>query len=358
MTEPQRDRFDDELRAFLATEARAIDGAPSVSEMAARISANVGTRGLALRPAPMLAWALLAALLAIALVGIALIGVGGRRDGLAVDVESVPSVRSHEAVFLRVDPDGDVVVVAVGGTALRQREVLRLPGGRPGDGRLAGDPVGAVARSGLLAVPRPIQGQFRWEIVDLRAPAADPIVVPGIQQDVEPFLRSRPYVVPDARGGVFWGPRDRLAIVWYEHIPLPDVTNGFGLDVYVTFVDGRTGEAQTVDLPEEELIVLPYWAADGSGVLVGSSSPDRPLASGVLRPDGTVVDGVPPQVTSFCLDPDPSAPLVDPQTPLDGFECDSPDRRMTYRWPDTLTPDEAPSFQVDGAWAGWMEVES
>jgi hypothetical protein len=76
MTERERDEtFDLQLHDFLAWQASDTAGAPSATEVAARISSRVGAPSTALRLAlPRLAWVVLAGLLIAALLGLGMIG--------------------------------------------------------------------------------------------------------------------------------------------------------------------------------------------------------------------------------------------------------------------------------------------
>ncbi len=78
MTERQRDEtFDLQLHDFLAWQASDTAGAPSATEVAARISSRVGAPSTELRLAlPRLVWVVLAGLLIVALAGLGLAGAG------------------------------------------------------------------------------------------------------------------------------------------------------------------------------------------------------------------------------------------------------------------------------------------
>ena len=204
---------------------------------------------------------------------------------------------------------------------------------------------GAVSTSGLLAVPRPAALKFRWEIVDLAKPEAEPFVVAGTEQARKPFLPTTPYVGLDDVGGAFWGPRDQLAIVTFELVPTGDPSS-YSRDWYLTFVDGRTGDARRVDVPDGDEYVLPRWAPDGSGVLLESRVTEQ--VTGVLRQDGTIDREIPDEAWSFCED-----------IARAGTDCQSPDRAIVVRMPGKVAPSHGPAFEVPAAtWAGWMEVPS
>ena len=393
MTHQMRDdQVDGQIRDFLAWQAGETAGAPSATEMAARVSSGVGTRTLTPRLAPQLAWVLLAGLLVLALMGALLIG---------GSLLPTPPVRtSYEAVFLRLELLGDapeVVVVGVN-TQGRQREIARLPEAWVaygiGEGSLA--PMGAVSSTGLLAMPsnRGETGQpapqMHWEIFDLHRPGADPIVVPGIRDFVEQ-LPTIPYFTPGMRPSVFWGPGDRVAIPWYDCIPDPNDARSCTPDYHLSFVEGRTGTTTPVDVPDP-LWVLPQWAPDGSGVVIGDARNGigDVVPSGVLLPDGTVTEEVPEGAEDSCRTSYRSGAeftvtanaLVrrngdgsrDELLQLDdiGFACLAPDdSSIVY----TIGPGSGrgtvnaaqpkggliasgsgASFEVEGNFAGWLEV--
>ena len=137
---------------------------------------------------------------------------------------------TYEAVFLRlevVDGASEVTVIGVNAEG-RERQIARLPGAwvayhiRNPEGFLA--PTGAVSVGGLLAIPshrgEQVERAMHWEIYDLHLPDAKPIVIPGITQDVE-LIGLTPYFSEGTHPSVFWGPGERLAIPWNEHIPDP-----------------------------------------------------------------------------------------------------------------------------------------
>ena len=161
------------------------------------------------------------------------------------------SPASYEAVVIRTDSvqagTPDLLVVAVDATG-REREIARLPGrAGPWDGNGYYRPPAAISPTGLLAIPKGPGGQMHWEIIDLLRPEAAPIVVPGIEQDVEQ-LQDMPYFSPDMRPGIFWGPDDLLVIPWYDRVAqvCPSCSN---LDWHVSFTDGRTGVATANRVP-------------------------------------------------------------------------------------------------------------
>ena len=224
MTDRMREeQLDREIRGFLAWQAEDIADAPSATEIATYIGSRVRTRTLVPSLAPQLVWVVLAGLLIAALAGAALVG------SSLLQSDPHPLGRSYEAVFLRIevaegslrrgytDRPSEVVVVGVNAEG-REREIARLPGAwvaygvgtGPGEvGYLA--PMGAVSPSGLLAMPGnrgeanlSLQSpMMHWEIFDLRRPQADPIIVAGIRQDIEQFPLTPQRV--DVGGGAFWG---------------------------------------------------------------------------------------------------------------------------------------------------------
>jgi hypothetical protein len=269
-------RLEDRLLARAAVASRPFDAA----EIARRVVAANGRRrsiGWLAWPStrPALGWLVVALLLTLALLG-AIAGIGALP-------RNEPVRTSYEAVFLRLEVVGgspEVLVVSFNAEG-REREIARLPGAwvaydiqasATERGFLA--PMGAVSPTGLLAIPSDrgdANLQMRWEIFDLHRPEAEPIVIAGIQQFVE-SLRETPYFEVDPRGGAFWGPGERLAILWY-----PDA--GGAVNLQLTYVEGRTGAATPVGLTGT---VLPQWASDGSGVFVG--------AGRILRLDGSETD--------------------------------------------------------------------
>jgi hypothetical protein len=202
---------------------------------------------------------------------------------------------------------------------------------------------------------------MHWEIFDLHRPQAEPLIIAGIQEHFE--LLSEPnFNAPEEfwLGGhsVSWGPGERLAIPYKRFSGL----GNFG-DRQVAFVEGRTGAATSVDLPDD-LAVLPYWAADGSAVVVESGNLDVDSRQ-LLRPDGTLTDatarvaaGEPTcrtpdasgfDVSSGCLAPDASS-IVEVGVVGDGSSSASaPLARLTV-------PRSGRSFEISGSFAGWLQV--
>ena len=266
-------RLEERLRARAAVASRPFDAA-GIARKVVAVNGRRRSIGWLAWPStrPALVWLIVALLLTIALLG-TIAGIGGfpRND---------PIRTSYEAVFLRLEvvdrsPVVQVVSVNVEG---REREIARLAGAwvaydiqtsATEGGFLA--PMGAVSPTGLLALPSDrgdADLQMHWEVFDLHRPQAEPIVIPGIEQFVEQ-LRDTPYFRVNPRGGVFWGPGERLAILWYNPI-------GGVPDLQLTFIEGRTGVSTPVSLTGT---VLPQWASDGSGVFSEAGL--------ILRPDGS-----------------------------------------------------------------------
>ena len=215
-----------------------------------------------------------------------------------------------------------------------------------------------ISRGGRLAIPVATDGtRLRWQVYDLHHPEAAPIVVPDIEQDVEQ-IQAIPFYRSDMRPSVIWGPDERLAIPWYEGDPRA---------WKLTFVDGRTGAASTVNVPGDRRL-MPAWAADGSGVLLGGGLTSSADPVGILRPDGTVADASGAALELACRTRD--APFQDPSRREATFSCLSPNDAMHVTDGidgDSSSPASAPTsslsseitgdrFSVDGKFAGWMEV--
>lgn len=355
---------------------------------------------LVLSPTLRMALVLLGLLL-VTSIGLAAVGGLLRNDG--IDAKPVPTNDTetgsgvYEAVFLRLEVDGSREVVVVGVNAQGdEREIARLPGAweayQIDDGQYLA-PMGAVSNSGLLAMPsRRGEGasglSMHWEIFDLHRPGAEPIVVDGIRQDIEQ-LESTPYFSLEMlRPSVFWGPGDRVAIPWYNRRPDPDDPNAFGFDRHVSLVEGRTGVATSVDVPDTTAVgVLPYWTADGSGVLF-NTRPDVDSAQ-VLRGDGTLTDLAGAVADSACStryrsgaeisirsgrvelrNPDGSLDELSSPGPAQ-FACIAPDESAIVVSVDVsgfstspasnpmaaLIPASGGSVEVEGSFAGWLDVD-
>lgn len=349
MTDRMRDDLlDGEIRTFLAWQADDIADAPTATEMAIRIGdrARSGTRGL--RLTPQIVWVALAGLLILALIGVAA-GALSQRQPI-----QPPSSRAYEAVFLRTEVvDGAQQVVVVGVNAKgHQRQIATLPDAWVNEASVGSlgwnlPPMGAVSPSGLLAIPSGGSDlMMHWDIFDVHRSEAEPVAVAGIESFIEQ-LRDTPYWIVNGRGGVFWGPGERLAILWYPCC-------GGAVDLHLTFVEGRTGAATSVDIPEGRT-VLPAWASDGSGVFVGSGPADVEPRR-VLRRDGAVTDAPAALAQGSCRMPSGFA-----------LACLAPDDSMiadigggttaSGRGARLITQGNGASFDVNGSFAGWLEVD-
>jgi len=270
------DQLDHDIRDFLAWDAQDVTDAPTATEMAMRISSRPATRMTWPRLAPGLAWVLLAGLLILAIAGVAVIGARLLSD------DTVPIGRSYEAVFLRFDePTAARAGVLVIGVDAQGRE--RLIAHLPEAGYNAGydKPIGVVSRSGLLALPASSNAaNFHWEIVDLAAPAAEPVVVAGIEQFRESLFPPHEGFV--AMGPV-WGPGERLAIPWSEQVSRSEAIR------HLSFVDPRTGVSRATEVPDG-MSVVSQWASDGSGIAVESDRTGIAGGRTVLLPDGTLAN--------------------------------------------------------------------
>lgn len=351
MTDRMNDeQFDRELRTYLAWQAEDVADAPTPTEMAIRIGERAGARTRGLRLTPQLVWVVLASLLILALIGAAVAGMSQRQT------VQPPLSKAYEAVFLRLEVvDGTPVVLVVGvNNQGRERQIARLPDAWAAYDIQATDtergflaPMGAVSPRGFLAVPSGGGDlMMHWEIFDLHRPQAEPIVIAGMEQFIEQ-LRETPYWKVNPRGGVFWGPEERLANLWYA-------PGGGEVDLQLSVIDGRTGNATAVAIPAGQ-VVLPYWASDGSGVFLGNSSSDV-TPRRVLRLDGTVIDTPATLAESTCRSPGGSA-----------FACLAPDDSMiadisggtnaSQRVAMVIAQASGASFEIHGSFAGWLEVD-
>lgn len=268
------DQLDREIRVFLAWQAEDVVDAPNATEMALRIGARTSAVGAWTRPRGHLAWVALALLL------IGLAAAASLASGL-FPPQDVVIGRSYEAVFLRlqaVGSDIDVIVVAVNAQGV-EREIVHLPtrsawvrDGAGGPNALLGS-LAAVSPTGLLALPRTTGDyMFGWSIVDLYRPEAAPIVVPALEQDFD----VRTYW-GQLRPAALWGPDERVAIFTYER---GDSGGGFR----ISMLDGRTGVGASFAHPDAS--ILPYWTADGSGIIATSN--ESPQVLQVFRMDGSL----------------------------------------------------------------------
>jgi hypothetical protein len=356
------DRLDREIATFLAWDAMATSDAPSVLEMAERVTARVAPspmRGFS----PSLRWLLLAASLMFALAAAALHGGLSTRD---------PVASAYEAVFLRwATGPGDTVVIGVdaSGTEIHgattqsqdalvvgvdaaghERLIARVDGMRLREG--PSWPIGVVSPGGLLATPMPTTWQqrfaVRWRILDLRLPSAEPIVIDEIVQDPDQ-LQPSPFYWASNRPSPFWGPGEVLALPWREPF------TGGGLARWTwSFVDGRSGEVLgAVGNPviDDRMAIEPHWAADGSGPVVL-----RPEGTGVLHLDGTVslgVDALAPATSSRRYRTDGAIVSIQDGSVVvlaDGLLPPHPD---PLDWPSDerdLPADIAWTAQGDGVW--------
>jgi hypothetical protein len=296
---------------------------------------------------------------------------------------------AYEAVFLRIEVVGDshaVVVVGVNDEG-RERQIARLPGAWAAhdistitDPPVYLSPMGRVSPTGLLAIPSDrgdAPSMMHWEIFDLHEPQREPVVVSGIRQ----FIESMDSIWP---GDAVWGPGERLAISWSEDPSIRSADDESGCRVNrrscVTFVEGRSGASSTVIWPEG-LELLPYWAADGSGVFVGGDSTD----GRVLRPDGTMVaaplaDAAPSSCrtrdasgaelateehdlsdgtrsyTLVWLYPDGRREVVSSGAVSDRYACLAPDDSAMVYEHELIDPQSGATFHPKGRFAGWLGV--
>jgi hypothetical protein len=264
----------------------------------------------------------------------------------------------YEAVFLRlevVDDTHEVVVVGVNPQG-EEREIARLPGAwvafaPDSPGRYL-RPMGAVSTTGLLAMPRGNPGSkslserlmMQWEIFDLLRPAAGPVIIDGVRENVD-FVNNIPYYEYDPRPGAFWGPGEQFVIPW-----------GPGASGLLSFVEGRTGSVTTVHSPDE---LVPAWAADGSGVFTSDGR--------VLHPDGTRTDGATAIREDSCKRQFESGAAISPPSAVGvSLACLAPDDSMIvfnqedeYFQPSSgvTTPGDDTWVEIDGSFAGWLKVD-
>ena len=308
------------------------------------------------------------AALAIGLAGIGL-AFGPTGPGIGTPGPTV-GLPSYEAVFVRREASGDILLVLGVDVKGTQRVIARLPGAWPSSRPPTPAPAGAVSTTGLLALAafdtggnsdgNSCCGPLSWIVLDLLRPTEPPIVIDGFpQQDTDQldyfFLADRT-TGRDARP--WWGPADRLAIYSFERIPMGG--NGFTRSYFLAFADGRTGESTFVETPEAEglkppdgWLVLPHWTPDGSGIFVEVWA--RGLQ--VLRPDGTLVPAADPVPNPICLLP---------EVPGDEWRfatCASPDDALVVTtggdvsFPTGSLTVQASGevFEIAGSFAGWLK---
>ena len=195
-------------------------------------------------------------------------------------------------------------------------------------------------------------------------------MIPGITQDVE-LIGLTPYFSEGTHPSVFWGPGERLAIPWDELIPDPADPHAYFPDAHITFVEGRTGAITSINVRDQEngMYVLPYWAVDGSGVIIGDASHGVGDVDpgGVLHPDGRVTELLPfanvtcgggendelPSIGNTryaCRAPDDSMLVVNMEIGGGGVTAVAPMGRLTAQGSDV-------GFDIAGSFAGWLEVE-
>ena len=368
MTERMHDdQLDREVRRYLAWQSEDVAGAPSRAAVAAELASRLGT-GYAtprwtfgMRLPIQLRWTVLLIALVAVLAAGGLIGAGmlPPRD-LAQPTPSPttwvpvqpsatpdPATVHSEAVFLRngawVDGIYDVVVVAIDASG-RERHVATIPA----TSLTLNGPWGAVAPSGMLALASGRGAEQRatvqWLLIDLHDQLADPIVVPGwvFYEQVS----TTPYYLASGRGGLAWGPDDRLAVIGY-------LSGGGAVLTTLSYVDAHTGRSTPVDIPND-MFIEPYWAADGSGMYVSTpraaDGPPAPPLDTVLLSDGRLVPMAEDLAVPTCRR-DPSLE----------FACIAPDGSMLFDFdagegPRLVILSSDTHLQVEGRFAGWLEV--
>lgn len=286
------DSPDDIIRTFLVDEAeRRTVHAPSLVQAVTPVAMRLGQRAAG-RPSRQVAILVAATLLLVATLGVATaVGSGVLRLPFIENRDAQPVVgpAGYDAVFLRGGLRGDEETVTVfaidadGG----ERVITEVEGGVQFglDGPYV---VGAISRNGVLALATGTYMDVHWELHDLRQSGSPPIQVPDIRQDVEQ-LQATPYFSAGMLPSVFWGPDDMVAIPWYLRVPDPADPRASSLDWWVSFVD-EGGNASTVDVVDSAWRLLPQWAGDGSGVLLGSPIGSSATAHAVLRPDGSIIE--------------------------------------------------------------------
>ena len=250
----REDRFDRQLREFLAWHAADVDSAPTAAAVAVRLRTRSERSAVSLLT-PAALW-LLAALVLAAVAGAVVVG--------AILLRHEPHrPAGYAAVFVGYDEGQKELIVTGIDSAGTQNQIARF------GGRVFQPEGAALSPNGLLAVRALENDHLVWHIFDLHQPTAPPVVVNGIVQDYD---GPRSGGTGDSGPDVFWGPGDQFAIPWNA------ATDG-SLDARLAFVDGRTGTFQSVPVPRGRLGLRRYWAADGSGVLLGSGLAASDLAA-------------------------------------------------------------------------------
>jgi hypothetical protein len=372
------DQRDEPIRSFLAEEAvrRAVD-APTMDEAVTRVAMRLGKRDT-VGPTRQMAILVAATLLLVATLSVATaVGSGVLRLPFIETIDTPPVIgpTGYEAVFLQgAIRDGEQFVTVIGIDAEGGERVIADVTGGVEFGIDGPYVVGAVSRHGVLALATGTFGHVRWELHDLRSPGSAPIAVPDISQDVEQ-LQATPYFSRQMRPSVFWGPTDTVAIPWYLRVPDPAGSSSSSLDWWVTFVN-ESGTASTVDVPDSRWRLLPEWAGDGSGVLLGSPIGASVTAHAVLRPDGSItevddVTGSFPACRSIARSGSTAAASVEPGIGPVEYVCLSPDDERvafgigvgagngevtaTRSISGLAAPGSENWLRVGGKFAGWME---
>ncbi|HVQ22472.1 MAG TPA: hypothetical protein VMT36_04310, partial [Candidatus Saccharimonadia bacterium] len=234
---------------------------------------------------------------------------------------------SPEVLAIGVDPQG------------HERQIARLKDAwvayklQSGGGFLA--PMGAVAPSGLLAIPvgddlrkGPLP-MVHWEIFDLHSPEAAPIPVPGIEEGLEE-LGQGPYLTAAVTPSVTWAPGERVGIPWHS---CDELSCGV-----LSFFDGRTGAA-VEGRPHAE---------PNCRTKERSGSEISVFDGGVRQrdPDGSRKELVPPSGVAFaCLAPDDSMIVHS-----SGLPPASPHAAV-------IDLVNGTSSAIEGNFAGWLAVE-
>jgi hypothetical protein len=180
MTERERDEtFDLQLHDFLAWQASDTAGAPTSTDVAARISSRLGAPATDLRLAlPRLVWVVLAGLLIVALAGLGLVGAGLVRPHPLSVVPAPSPIRTPAA---SATPNGQLVATGSASTAIGQLswtslrgDETNIPGGEvsevPG-GFAAFEPAPDGQSSRLWHSPDGIS----WTVTPMPVPASGPV---------------------------------------------------------------------------------------------------------------------------------------------------------------------------------------